>query len=88
LLGDAVVDAMLAPARARLSALAAATPPPEPDQTLGQISILFLVVVGSTTLSQNWTPNPLSPRPFAYAVHRLGTATRLNKCGCATAEDG
>jgi hypothetical protein len=61
LLGDAVVDAVLASAPARLtalSALAAATPPPEPAQTLEQVSILFLDVAGSTTLSQHLDPKP------------------------------
>jgi len=40
LLGDAVVDAMLAPARARLAALAVPlTPPADPAQTLRQVSM-------------------------------------------------
>ena len=59
-LGDAVVDAMLAPARARLAALAQASSPPEPAQTLKQVSILFLDVVGSTTLSQHLDPEAIS----------------------------
>jgi class 3 adenylate cyclase/tetratricopeptide (TPR) repeat protein len=61
LLGDAVVDAMLAPARAKLAALAAPpTPPTEPAQTLKQVTILFLDVVGSTTLSQHLDPEAIS----------------------------
>jgi class 3 adenylate cyclase len=57
LLGDAVVDTMVAPARARLAALAAAaTTGPEFPQTLRQVSILFLDVVGSTALSQQLDP--------------------------------
>ena len=47
LLGDAVVDAALGPMRAELAALDAA-PTPEPVQTLRQVTILFLDVVGST----------------------------------------
>ena len=57
--GDAVVDAMLAPARARLAALADASPP-EPAQALEQVSVLFLDVVGSTTLSQHLDPEAIS----------------------------
>ena len=64
LLGDAVVDAMLAPARARLAALAALavplTPPADPAQTLRQVSILFLDVVGSTALAQQLDPEAVS----------------------------
>jgi class 3 adenylate cyclase len=51
LLGDAVVDMAVAPLKARLAALSA--PPAsavEPAQTLKQVSILFLDVVGSTAL--------------------------------------
>ena len=61
-LGDAVVDMASAPLRAQLAALAAATPPPEPqapaqpEQTLRQVSILFLDVVGSTALSRVLDP--------------------------------
>ena len=64
LLGDAVVDAMLAPARAKLAALAAEAlapaPPAEPAQTLRQVSILFLDVVGSTALAQQLDPEAVS----------------------------
>jgi len=58
LLGDAMVEAMLAPARARLAVLKAAVA--EPAQTLKQVSILFLDVVGSTTLSQHLDPEAIS----------------------------
>ncbi len=52
-LGDVVVDAAMAPLRARLTALATAAPAlPGPAQTLKQVTILFLDVVGSTTLSR------------------------------------
>ena len=61
LLGDAVVDAMLAPARARLAALAVPlTRPADPAQTLRQVSILFLDVVGSTALAQQLDPEAVS----------------------------
>ncbi len=60
-LGDAVVDSLLAPARARLAALAAPpTPPAEPARTLKQVTILFLDAVGSTTLSQQLDPEAIS----------------------------
>lgn len=59
-LGDAVVDAMLAPARARLAALSEAASPTEPEQSLKQVSILFLDVVGSTTLAQGLDPETIS----------------------------
>ena len=61
LLGDAVVDAMLAPARSRLAALAVPmTPPPESAQSFKQVSILFLDLVGSTTLAQHLDPGAIS----------------------------
>ena len=59
-LGDVVVDSLLAPARARLSALTATSAPPEPAQALKQVSILFLDAVGSTTLSQKLDPEAIS----------------------------
>src|SRR5688572_13545082 len=59
LLGDAVVDAALGTMRAALAALTAA-PPLEPEQQLTQVSILFLDVVGSTTLSQHIDPEAIS----------------------------
>jgi class 3 adenylate cyclase/tetratricopeptide (TPR) repeat protein len=61
LLGDAIVDALLGSARAQLAAFAAAAAPPaEPAQTLRQVSILFLDVVGSTTLAQHLDPEAVS----------------------------
>lgn len=56
-LGDAMVDALLTPARARLATLQA---PAEPAQALRQVSILFLDVVGSTALSQRLSPEAVS----------------------------
>jgi class 3 adenylate cyclase/tetratricopeptide (TPR) repeat protein len=52
LLGDAVADAAIVPLRAKLAALVAAQPDGG-DQTLKQVTILFLDVVGSTNLSQH-----------------------------------
>ncbi|HEX2013075.1 MAG TPA: adenylate/guanylate cyclase domain-containing protein, partial [Roseateles sp.] len=61
LLGDAVVDMAVAPLKARLAALAGSpAAPAEPAQTLKQVSILFLDVVGSTTLSQRLDPEAIS----------------------------
>ena len=54
LLGDAVVDAALAGLRARLAALRRARRA-EPAQSLKQVSILFLDVVGSTALASGST---------------------------------
>ncbi len=60
LLGDAVVDVAVAPLRAQLAALESpasttspvASPMAQPEQTLRVVSILFLDIVGSTSLSQ------------------------------------
>src|SRR4051812_13511942 len=60
LLGDAIVDAMLAPARAKLAALSTPTSASEPAQALRQLSILFLDVVGSTQLAQRLDPEAVS----------------------------
>ncbi len=60
LLGDAVVDAMLSAARAKLAALGATAPPADPAQALKQVSILFLDAVGSTALSQHLDPETIS----------------------------
>ena len=52
---------MLAPARAKLAALATeALAAAEPAQTLRQVSILFLDVVGSTQLAQRLDPEAVS----------------------------
>ena len=60
-LGDAVVDSLLSPARARLVALAGSSAAPSaPAQTLKQVSILFLDVVGSTALAQHLDPEAIS----------------------------
>ena len=72
-LGDAVVDAALAGLHARLAALrATAAPEPEPAQALRQVSILFLDVVGSTTLSQRLDPEETSA--VMDGVLRRGTS--------------
>ncbi len=61
LLGDAVVDAAITGLRTRIDTLrSAAAPPPKQAQTLRQVSILFLDVVGSTTLSQHLDPEEIS----------------------------
>jgi class 3 adenylate cyclase len=83
LLGDAVVDAALAGLQARLAALranpasssapaSAHAPEPAPTQTLKQVAILFLDVVGSTTLSQHLDPEETSA--VMDGVLRRGTA--------------
>ena len=73
-LGSVVVDAMLAGLRARLSALAApAALPSEPAQTLKQVSILFLDLVGSTALAQRLDPEATS----AVMDDALGRGTAL-----------
>ena len=55
--GDAVVDASIAGLRARLAELAGAGSPG--GQALRQVSILFLDLVGSTTLSQHLDPEEI-----------------------------
>ncbi len=61
LLGDAVVDMAVAPLKAKLAALVAPPAPrAEPAQTLRQVSILFLDVVGSTTLARQLDPEAIS----------------------------
>lgn len=56
LLGDAVADAALDPLRSKLASLAAPEVARQPAQTLRQVSILFLDVVGSTALSRGLDP--------------------------------
>lgn len=58
LLGDALVDAALVPLRARLAELAGAQSvlAATAEQTLKQVTVLFLDVVGSTALSQRLDP--------------------------------
>ena len=70
-LGDAVVDAAQAGLRARLAALGASTA--EPAGRLGQVSILFLDVVGSTALGQHLDPEDISA--VMDGVLARGTAT-------------
>ena len=61
LLGDAMVDMALSPLKTRLAAvMGEAAPAAEPAQALKQVSILFLDVVGSTTLSQRLDPEAIS----------------------------
>ena len=60
LLGDSVVDTALAPLRAKLAALTALPAAEAPAQTLKQATILFLDIVGSTTLSQRLDPEETS----------------------------
>lgn len=55
-LGDVVVDTALAPLKAQLAALQAPPPPAEPAQALRQVSIVFLDVVGSTSLARKLDP--------------------------------
>jgi class 3 adenylate cyclase len=61
LLGDAVVDSALGPMRARLDALRSANDSPSAAaQTLKQVSIVFMDVVGSTRMSQRLDPEDTS----------------------------
>jgi class 3 adenylate cyclase/tetratricopeptide (TPR) repeat protein len=55
-LGDAVVDAMLAPARARLASLGAARAPSGAEPALKQVSILVLHVTGAADLARHQAP--------------------------------
>jgi class 3 adenylate cyclase/tetratricopeptide (TPR) repeat protein len=57
-LGEAVAEAALAPLRAKLAALLSAQPP-APAQTLKQVTILFLDIVGSTQMSQHLDPEEI-----------------------------
>ncbi|HZT55701.1 MAG TPA: hypothetical protein VFA35_05695, partial [Burkholderiaceae bacterium] len=60
-LGDTVVEAALEGLKARLAALRKTpAPEPEPAQSLKQVSILFLDVVGSTALGQRLDPEEIS----------------------------
>jgi predicted ATPase/class 3 adenylate cyclase len=59
-LGDAVVEPLLAAAEAQLAALNAPARAPAFPQSLRQVSILFMDVVGSTTLAQHLDPEEIS----------------------------
>jgi class 3 adenylate cyclase/tetratricopeptide (TPR) repeat protein len=60
LLGDSVVDIATAPLRARLEALRAErAAPAAPAQTLKQVTVLFVDIVGSTQLGQRLDPEDL-----------------------------
>jgi class 3 adenylate cyclase/tetratricopeptide (TPR) repeat protein len=65
LLGDAVADAALLPLRSRLAALSASAASTasatagRDGQRLRQVSILFMDIVGSTTLSQHLDPEDI-----------------------------
>ena len=60
-LGNEMLNMAVAPLKARLAVLlgTAAAPAGEPTQVLKQVSILFLDVVGSTTLSQHLDPEAI-----------------------------
>jgi len=59
-LGDAVVASALGPMRTRLAALRAAAAPTAATQTLKQVSIVFMDVVGSTRMTQRLDPEDTS----------------------------
>ena len=60
LLGDAVVNAALAPLRSKLVSLATAPADESLDQKLKQVTILFVDIVGSTKLGQRLDPEATS----------------------------
>lgn len=57
--GNAVVDAAIAGLRSRLAELQAPASLAEPAQSLRQVSVLFLDVVGSTSLDQRLDPEAI-----------------------------
>ncbi len=57
ILGDAVVDVALAPLRRELAARSSSEPPPA--QQLKQVSVLFVDVVGSTSIGQQLGPEEI-----------------------------
>ena len=59
LIGDAVVDTALAPLREKRFALESAAKHTDGGQTLKQVTILFLDIVGSTTLSERLDPEDI-----------------------------
>jgi predicted ATPase/class 3 adenylate cyclase len=60
LLGDAATDAALVPLRTRLATLRAGLAMQQSAQVLKHVSILFLDVVGSTSLAQHLDPEEVS----------------------------
>lgn len=76
LLGAALVEAALAPLRARLATLGADQDPPAnasvAAQTLKQVTILFLDVVGSTTLSEQLDPEDVHAIMDGTLAHCTG----------------
>ncbi len=58
-LGDSLVDAALAPLRAKLATLAGPAIAERPAPTLRQTTLLFLDVVSSTALSQRFDPEDI-----------------------------
>src|SRR4051812_35426102 len=58
LLGDAVIEVAVAPLRAQLAALDGRSPEAA-GQTLRQVTIVFLDVVGSTSLAQQLDPEDI-----------------------------
>jgi len=78
-LGDAVVELAIAPLRARLGSPTPLRDAGIPAQTLRQVTILFVDVVGSTALSQKLDPEDihllmdgLLARLTAIVVHHAG----------------
>ena len=82
LLGDALVDTALAPLRAKLATLAPPVHGDAPAPSLKQVTILFLDVVGSTTLST--APRLRADRRGdgrrARALHRGRETTTAARC--------
>ncbi len=80
-LGDAVVDLSVAPLRARLDALLAPSEstPEHRGQTLKQVTILFLDVVGSTALSLQLDPEAF--HAIIDGVLRRGTKILIDHGG-------
>lgn len=72
LLGDAVVDAALAPLRTRLASL---VPLGAPQQQLRQVSVLFLDMVGSTQLAGKLDPETVHD-VLDGALHQLSAVVR------------
>lgn len=77
-LGDALVDAMLAPVRARLAALGDTAPPPGADQAFKQVSILCLDVAGATLLAARLGPKT-SGEVLDGALARASTVVEAHR---------